>query len=277
MRRRAFVLLLLAHRPAIAGTLKSTKYEVRSATQVLRTSDFVHQTSYVLIDADTRGIVRSRWDDSDRPVPVGSLIKPFTALAYAQEHGFAYPTFTCRGSADSCWLPTGHGSIGIVEAVAGSCNAYFQQLAEHVSPESFGATLTAFGLRSSLATASVSAMVGLGDTVRLAPSAVARAYAELAARANQPGVTSVLDGMMASARGGTGRAVGAALGATDAFVKTGTGPCCHSPRGGGDGYTVVVYPADRPRLVLLAQAHGRTGAETADAAGEILSNAVRSR
>jgi cell division protein FtsI/penicillin-binding protein 2 len=260
MTRRAFILFMLAHRHVLGAT-RSPACE----------------TAYLLLDASTRELLASRWDDSDRPLPVGSLIKPFTALAYAQGHAFTYPTFTCRGAADACWLPAGHGHIGIVDAIAGSCNAYFQRLAHQVAPDAFVATLASFGMHARAAAATVPAMVGLTKELMLAPSAVANAYAELAARANQPGVSRVAMGMMASARTGTGRAVGAALGPTDAFVKTGTAPCSHSPNAGGDGYTVVVYPADRPRVVLLAQAHGRTGAETAEAAGEILSSATRTR
>ena len=72
-------------------------------------------------------------------------------------------------------------------------------------------------------------------------------------------------------------AVGAAIGHTDALVKTGTAPCSHSPRGSADSYTIIVYPANRPRVVLLVQAHGRTGAETAASAGALLTGAVGAR
>jgi hypothetical protein len=120
------------------------------------------------------------------------------------------------------------------------------------------------------------AMIGFGDALKLTPSAVIRGYVELVARAAQPGVQPIVQGMRSSALSGTGKGVGAAVG-TDALVKTGTAPCGHSPRATADGYTVVVYPADRPRVVLLVQAHGRTGAETAVSAGELLVRAVGTR
>src|SRR5262245_29377330 len=223
MTRRAFILFVLAHRQVLAAARSSAS-----------------KTAYLLLDATTRELLASRWDDPDRPLAVGSLIKPFTALAYAQGHAFTYPTFTCRGAADACWLPAGHGPVGIVDAVAGSCNAYFQRLAQEVSPDAFVATLASFGMHARSSAATVSAMVGLGNELMLAPSAVARGYAELTARASQPGVSHVVGGMMASARTGTGRAVGAALGAArtgsaravdiasttaEALVKTGTAPC----------------------------------------------------
>jgi cell division protein FtsI/penicillin-binding protein 2 len=262
MTRRGFVLLMLTVRGVPAAAAPASR-----------------APAYLLIDAATQRVLDVRWDDPDRPLPVGSLIKPFTALAYAGDHQFTYPTLPCRGSSDGCWLPAGHGRIGLTEAIAGSCNAYFRQLAERTSPESFLAMLQRFGMliETETAIATPAEMVGLGDGLKLAPSAVVRGYIELASRAGQPGVSAILQGMMASSRTGTGRAAGAALGRTDALVKTGTAPCSHSPRASVDGYTIIVYPADRPRVVLLVQAHGRTGAETAASAGAILTGAVAAR
>jgi cell division protein FtsI/penicillin-binding protein 2 len=233
--------------------------------------------AYVLIDAATERVLDARWDDLERPVPVGSLIKPFTALAYADTHRFTYPTFACRGSADGCWLPAGHGRVGMADAVALSCNAYFRQLAQRTAPDALVARLQSFGMRADLAAATPAAMVGYGDALKIAPPAVMRGYLELVSRAGQPGVAPLVQGMRASARTGTGRGVGVAIGGADALVKTGTAPCSHSPRATADGYTIVIYPADRPRVVLLMQAHGRTGAETAVFAGERLTSALGTR
>jgi hypothetical protein len=233
--------------------------------------------SYLLVDAATERVLDARWEDLDRPLPVGSLIKPFTALAYADTHRFAYPTFTCGGSADGCWLPAGHGRVGIGEAVAGSCNLYFRELAQRTDSDALVARLRRFGMRADLAAVTPAAMVGFGDAIKLAPSAVVRGYLELVSRAGEPGVPPIVQGMRASARTGTGRAVAAAIGNADALVKTGTAPCSHSPRATADGYTIVIYPADRPRVVLLMQAHGRTGAETAAFAGELLTSALGMR
>jgi len=232
----------------------------------------VRAPSYLLVDAATERTIDARWDDRERSLPVGSLIKPFTALAYADTHGFIYPTFTCRGSADGCWLPAGHGRVGMPEAIAGSCNAYFRQLAERTAPDALSVRLQRFGMIVDPAAATPAAMVGFGDALKLAPSAVIHGYLELVSRANQPGVSPIVQGMLASARSGTGRAVGAVIGA--ALVKTGTAPCTHSPRATADGYAIVIYPADRPRVVLLMQAHGRTGADTAASAGELLTSAL---
>jgi cell division protein FtsI/penicillin-binding protein 2 len=237
----------------------------------------VRAPSYLLVDAVTGRVLDARWEHRDRPFPVGSLIKPFTALAYADTHGFTYPTFTCRGSADACWLPAGHGRVGVAEAIAGSCNEYFRQLAQRTDPEALTMRLQRFGVRVDPAAATPAAMVGFGDALRFAPSAVVHAYLELVSRASQPGVLPIVQGMLASARTGTGQAVGAAIGAVDSLVKTGTAPCLHSPRAMADGYAIVIYPADRPRVALLMQAHGRTGAATAASAGALLTAALAVR
>jgi cell division protein FtsI/penicillin-binding protein 2 len=230
-------------------------------------------SAYLLVDASTQAVVEARWTDRERPVPIGSLIKPFTALAYARTHSFVYPTLLCRGNKDACWLPGGHGRVGLADAIAGSCNAYFHQLAQRTSLDAMAATLQWYGMRADPTAVTPAAMVGLGGSLTFAPASIVRAYLELVTRAGQPGVAPIVLGMMASARTGTGRGAGESIGPAGAFVKTGTAPCTHSPRAAADGYTIIVYPADRPRLVLLAQAHGRTGADTAALAGQLLATA----
>ncbi|HEX4232547.1 MAG TPA: hypothetical protein VHZ07_28055 [Bryobacteraceae bacterium] len=74
-----------------------------------------------------------------------------------------------------------------------------------------------------------------------------------------------LEGMQRSAERGTARGLG-----LKARGKTGTAPCSHTPRTDGDGFTVVLYPLDRLRLVLLARQCGTTGAHTAQLVRPIL-------
>ncbi len=138
----------------------------------------------------TERVLDARWDDLERPLPFGSLIKPFTALAYADAHRFTYPTFTCRGSADGCWLPAGHGRVGIVDAVAGSCNAYFRTArARRPRPTRWSTRLRWFGMRTE------SGDGDAGGDGRLRRCAQARACSRSSAgtssscsRAAQPGV-----------------------------------------------------------------------------------------
>ena len=75
---------------------------------------------------------------------------------------------------------------------------------------------------------------------------------------------------MVSASRGTARGVDVLLGDDAALAKTGTTVCSHIPKGAADGFTVVLYPAAQPRLLLLVRVHGMTGAETAKMAGAML-------
>jgi cell division protein FtsI/penicillin-binding protein 2 len=158
----------------------------------------------------------------------------------------------------------------VSQAIAGSCNAYFRRLGAQVSAAVFASTLRKFGLAAPAAGVDASDMTGFGDRLPLSPVGVLRAYLELSARRTQAGVGDIVRGMQASAATGTGRAVGRAVGGAAALVKTGTAPCIHAQHADGDGYAVVLFPADRPRVALLVQAHGHTGAETAAFAADIL-------
>jgi cell division protein FtsI/penicillin-binding protein 2 len=198
------------------------------------------------------GTVDSSWE----PAPAGSLIKPFTALAYAATHGYEYPEVLCDGR--SCWQPRGHGRIGIREAVAYSCNTYFAKLVESMVPADLSVVLRRFGLRSMSDEASSRALFGIGDEWRESPEDLLRAYAELAARATEPGVAEVLAGMDISARRGTGKAAGAGM-----LVKTGTSPCGHGRNAAADGYALALYPVRHPEHAMLVRVHGATGAAAA--------------
>jgi cell division protein FtsI/penicillin-binding protein 2 len=203
--------------------------------------------SYVRIDLGSDRVEQKGWV-AHEAVPVGSLNKPFVALAYAQEHGFVYPRHRC--TAGECWLPRGHGLVGIEQALAQSCNVYFRALRLATSAESLAAT----GLR-----------LGLGDVDRSAPEELLRAYVELHRRGAEPGVGPILAGLHAAARGGTAKLLG-----VDALAKTGTAPCTHTPRGDGDGFAVVLYPAVRPRTALLVRLHDRPGSHAAQRARALL-------
>jgi hypothetical protein len=235
------------------------------------------QPFFLIVDVSTEQVVASRWINPDCPLPVGSLIKPFVAIAYAEAHGRAYPTITCRGSADGCWLPAGHGRVEIADAVAVSCNVYFRRLAENILPGGLRDTLTRLGMPAEGLSVTPGAMIGLGDALRLPPMAIIHGYRELVSRATHPGVAQVLAGMREAGSHGTGRALGTAMGSTDVLAKTGTAPCVHSPRAPGDGYTIAVYPAERPRVIILVQTHGKTGADTARDAGVLLREMVQVR
>src|SRR5262249_30698008 len=104
--------------------------------------------SYLLVDAASRRLKCSRWAHPEDRAPVGSVVKPFTALAYGETHRFSFPEMVCRGEADHCWLAQGHGRMEIVRAIAHSCNAYFLRLAEDVTEESLETITRRFGINA---------------------------------------------------------------------------------------------------------------------------------
>lgn len=201
--------------------------------------------SFLRMDVRTGRVLERQWQD-DRPIHPGSLAKPFIALAYAQSHQFRFPEITCT----RCWLPRGHGRIGLRDAIAQSCNTYFDTLRAALGPGELDAVARRFGLRSV-------------DEAR--PEELLRAYIELSRRAAEPGVNVILEGMRLAAKSGTAKRL-----AHDALAKTGTAPCTHIPKAPGDGFVVVLYPAVQPRVALLARLHGRPGSHAAAEAARLV-------
>jgi len=241
----------------------------QSARVILRKDFSDPDLSYLLMDARTGSVIAERWNDDEQSVPGGSLVKPFTALAYADVHHGTYPKFDCKGNAGNCWLPQGHGHLGIEKAIAQSCNAYFRQLASDISVEQFNATMKQFGLMDAHAI-DADGMIGRGSAWQMTPVALGHAYLQLIERRKEQSVADVLDGMARSAQAGTGSALKHRLNSESALAKTGTAVCTHERKAPGDGFTVAMVPADSPRLLLLVRMHGVPGARAADTAGRIL-------
>jgi penicillin-binding protein 2 len=106
---------------------------------------------------------RSLNEDIDRPLfnralrgtyPPGSTVKPMFALA-ALTYGVATPQttrfcrgfFTLPGSSHRFrdWKPAGHGTLGMVQAIAQSCDIYFYALATELGPTRMAEYLAHFG------------------------------------------------------------------------------------------------------------------------------------
>ena len=222
--------------------------------------------SVLVLDA-SGALVQKEWRGAERPVPVGSLVKPFLALA----HGEPFPEVDCLGG-DACWYVPGHGKLGLVGALQHSCNRYFDALARAADRRKLGAVLARYGLASPPDDAPAESIWGRGRAWPVAPPALVRAYRELALRRGETGVEKVLAGLEAAARSGTADAVGRALPAP-ALAKTGTAPS--SARGwGGDGFCAVVYPARNPRYTMLLRVEGRTGRSASEAAARRLGSLV---
>jgi len=216
--------------------------------------------NFLKVDIRTREVLERKWPAAETPVPVGSLVKPFLALAY----GGDWPEFFCRGAADRCWLSRGHGRLKFPAALAQSCNAYFLNLAHAVDPHTLAVVAARFGIPPPEKD-SPEARIGLGDGWRIAPLFLARAYAELATRASEPRVAEILEGMRMAAQSGTAKAIGGGR-----MAKTGTAACVAPRRDAGDGFALVFDPAETPRTVLLVRVHGAPGSAAAKVAARIL-------
>jgi cell division protein FtsI/penicillin-binding protein 2 len=263
----AGLLLLIAACLAMAQTARETPFS-QGAKAVLERNFPSPNLSYLLLDA-SGNVLAERWP-APAPISPGSLIKPFLAIAYGEQHGGRFPTVRCLGTRDRCWLPRGHGNLGLEEAITQSCNAYFLQLAAGLDHQRAAETFARYGLAGPPITASAESLAGLGSAWKETPLAWARAYLQLVNEQQSPTQSRVVKGMLGSAERGTARAIDAALGRNAALAKTGTAVCSHTPRGAADGFTVVLYPAAQPRMLLLARVHGVTGAESAKAASAML-------
>jgi cell division protein FtsI/penicillin-binding protein 2 len=248
----------------------SSSLFAQSAAQALNRDFPSPDISFLLLDAHTGRILTSRWSNPDAPIPMGSLLKPFAALAYGEEHAYHYPNHTCRGTSTGCWLPRGHGDVDLTTAIAHSCNSYFRMLTTNLTADDVSPTASRFGLDRPVQEAFGAELAGLGTRWRTSPVSLARAYLGLVGERQQPGVRQILDGMALSARNGTGSQVHRTFPSADALVKTGTAACTHSRHAPGDGFAVVLVPEDDPRILLLVRVHGVPGAHTAKTAGQML-------
>jgi cell division protein FtsI/penicillin-binding protein 2 len=228
------------------------------------------RVSYLLLDSRSGKLLTSHWENVNEPIPLGSLVKPFTALAYAAGHQYRYPAHECDGKAGGCWQLAPHGKLDIVNAVSLSCNSYFRFLAEDLPGSQIISVARLFDLDLPAKDFTPATFIGLGEQWRIAPLNMAHAYLELFQRKDQPGVRELIAGMRQSARRGTGAAVGRAVGHSGALVKTGTAVCTHSPHAPGDGFVIVIAPATQPEILLLIRVHGVPGAKAAETAGRML-------
>jgi len=242
----------------------------QSAVLVLERDFSSSDISYLLFDAQSGALFSSPWDRPPKPIPLASLVKPFTALAYGETHENQFPNHICRGEASGCWQVQPHGKLDVVSAISVSCNSYFRALAEDLKGEQLIPIAKRFGLDPPDPALSGPPLMGLGDRWPIAPLKMARAYLELYHRHDQPVVRELLAGMAQSARSGTGKGVGAALNHPDALVKTGTAPCTHPHPAPGDGFVVALVPANQPELLLLVRVHSVPGATAALTAGRML-------
>ena len=264
----ALVMSCLGVRPRPSLAQDASLYS-QTAAATLERNFHDASLSWLLLDR-SGNVVAKRWTNSEQPIPPGSLVKPFVALSYGEQHDFAYPHVRCKGSGGKCWLPSGHGRLGLEQAIAQSCNDYFWSLARDMDRDRATGTFRRFGLTGPNRNAKDETLIGLDDGWRETPLLLARAYLELIQESQQGARKRIVTGMSASAQKGTARGVDSALGTGAALAKTGTTACSHPAGGAADGFAVVLYPSGQPRFVLLVCRHGTTGAQAAVVAGAML-------
>jgi cell division protein FtsI/penicillin-binding protein 2 len=243
------------------------------------------------------------------PRPIGSLIKPFTALAFLGEgeqspHISCPPTMPGASGIDDCWYHPGHGMLGLKEALALSCNHFFYRLASSIPWDRFRNTLRALNLSDGsesiiAATADevarLECMMGRNGRIRIRPINLALAYASLfnggklyavTAEGNEPeflgtplvgwNTTPILEGMLASAEHGTGRL--AAVKSHRLYTKTGTTVSNLNPPKSGaytinltEGWCVAIaMDLQTPFLVMTRINPGKGASDAASLAGEAI-------
>jgi cell division protein FtsI/penicillin-binding protein 2 len=253
------------------GTSARNSLFPQSAAQILQRDFTDKNISFLLLDIQSGALLASHWRDADQPIPLGSLVKPFVALAYGEEHAYRYPVHTCHGAAGGCWLPRGHGEIDITSAIANSCNSYFRMLTASMTSADVISLAQTFGFDAPSPELAGADLIGVGNRWLISPLHMAHAYLELNRRRGQVGARDVIVGMAQSARQGTGAEVDRALRHSTALVKTGTASCTHRDHAPGDGFVVALVPAAQPALLLMVRVHGVPGARAAVTAGRMLS------
>ena len=214
--------------------------------------------SFILLN-QAGDVLSQRWKNADSQTLIGSLVKPFLAVSYLEGHRDS-PSFTCKGQ-KTCWYPRGHGRLSMREAIAFSCNSYFHQLDKYNDQSAVAGTLNQYGLGPQSGGYSGSAT----------PIALARAYMELIRHRSQSELAPVFDGMAMSFSRGTASPASKVMPPyLTALAKTGTVPCIHGRRFLADGFTVLLFPADHPQMVLLVREHGHQGAQAAAIAGKMV-------
>jgi hypothetical protein len=210
---------------------------------------------FVILDLKTNQTLVNTFGNT--PIPPGSLLKPFLALAYLTNPRPTPFHVVCRGHADLCWKP--HGTLTLPEAIAQSCNAYFLALARTLQPDSISLPGTP------PPNPTPADLIGLTPRWTIPPQTLARAYAQLVAALTTP--RAILEGMRFCAQHGTAAAISRAIG--PALAKTGTAPC-EGCKISGDGLVLAAVPATNPTLLALIRRRATNGATAALDAARLL-------
>lgn len=194
------------------------------------------------------------------PLAVGSLQKPFVARAWATSHpGAMAPRIRCAGAA-TCWYRPGHGELGLTQATALSCNAYFRSLAADVGPERLARALRSEGFRVD-EVASPDRSIGIDPEGHVAIEAktLLSAYAGLI-REPWPSGEALRRELLAGLRSAALQGTASPLAGRGVWAKTGTAGALDGQPLATSGLILTVDDAGRATLGLLPRGTGRQAA-----------------
>jgi stage II sporulation protein D len=175
----------------------------------------------------------------------GSLLKPFTAAWLLQQQLLSpQHRVACDGVA-----------LAVADALAASCNAWFEEASAVTEPAAFRRGLQQLGLQNEWREPPSRELFRLAlsgrQFIRVTPLHMMQAWRKLAQRRNEASLAPVFAGLAKAADRGTARLAGAAL-----LAKTGTSV---------DGaWFAAMTPAQQPEwLVLVWLPRGTGGADAA--------------
>lgn len=258
--------------------------------------------SLVIVDVKSGEVIASVNSD---PIlrekhPPGSLIKVFTALAYAGEYGNTFPQFRCPATSprdpEGCWDRNGHGDVGLEKALALSCNVYFRQLAKRLSISAFSDVLKDFDLLDSRNDGPATSeptfrklMVGTTNDWTTSPILLLRGYCALYngghlwkghdVKLPEPAVLQrIRNGMRAGGEIGTSLPARQQSGVS-LLGKTGTSLLMngnHIDWNHTQGWWVGLYPVDHPEIAILTFVRdGRGSSDAAPLGGRALAEYMK--
>ncbi|MEO8359040.1 MAG: hypothetical protein ABI672_03335 [Vicinamibacteria bacterium] len=197
-------------------------------------------------------------------LPVGSLQKPFIVRAWARAHAEQdTPRFTCTRTS-GCWRPSGHGTVGLRDAIRESCNTYFKMLARETPADALAASFREAGFTWQGAMTDGEA-IGLPGPAKVAvtPADLLQSYIQLV-RTPWAQREDVRGELLAGLRGAANDGTASGLRLWGFMAKTGTVPAIDGTPLKTSGFAMVLDDAGFAYLGFLPRGTGR---ETAIRAG----------
>lgn len=306
----ANVVFVLAGRLAFAGTNFSPPLEseipkrfyfdpdLRSVSRELKHFSEREGVAFWIYDFRKHRLVSAcGLDEFQKPQPMGSILKPFTALAaWASSVDLEGQSVVCPPSekkvpvSEACWNRSGHGTVAFPQALALSCNFFFASLSDGMNETAWKGTFALFHIEvPALAGPEKNRALAIGSDpdFLVAPSRIFFAYLALFGEDLQefdfanasasvllkqealtnkiPGarIRKLRDGFALTQKIGTVK--NQKHFPTAAWVKTGTSYAMEMEDGEIDpvrtcGWVFAALPVGKPRLGILLRKNRSTGA-----------------